>query len=98
MTYGASYERRRAWGEALRRRRLAKHYDQFVLAMKAEISRNTVSQYERAGVVPSVCVAYRIAKVLDWTVEEWAKDAEAIENDGSWYNRRFDHDITGLPR
>lgn len=91
MNYGTSYEKRRAWGEALRRRRIYKHYDQFVLSMKAEISRNMVSQYERAGVVPSVCVAYRLAKVLGWTVEEWAKDAEEIEKDGSWYNERFDH-------
>lgn len=90
MRSGTSYAQRRAWGEALRRKRIAMHIDQFVLSMKAETSRTIISQYERSGVVPSVIVGQKIAEALDWSIEEWANDADQIEEDGSWYDYRFD--------
>lgn len=90
MRSQVSYEQRRAWGEALRRKRTEMHYDQFVLSMKAETSRNIISQYERAGIIPSLIAGYKLANALGWTIEEWAADAAQIEKDGTWYDYRYD--------
>ena len=86
------YAKRRSWGEALRRRRIAKGLSQTVVSIRAELSHTMLAKYERDGVVPTMFVGSRILKVLSWTLEEWAEAAEEIYADGSWYNERFDHD------
>ena len=91
MRSNADYPVRRSWGEALRRRRNQKELSQIALAYKAGLSTSIASSYERGGVVPSIIMGQKIAKALDWTVEEWAAEAAKIEADGSWYRERFDY-------
>ena len=91
MTLKKEYAMSRSWGEALRRRRKAKGFTQEVVRVRTGISRTILSHYERGAVIPRVTVAYKILKVLDWTLEEWAAAAEEIERDVSWYNDRFDY-------
>ena len=90
MTLRNDYAKARSWGEALRRRRKLKNYSQEVVRIRSGISRTILSGYERNGILPNIISAYKILKVLDWTLDEWARDAEEIEEDGSWYNARFD--------
>ena len=49
--------------------RKARNWTQDVLAKKAKCSRSLLSNIERGAVVPSLSVAFRIAKVLDSTIE-----------------------------
>lgn len=80
-SYEIPKSERAAWGEALRRRRTACNIGQVALGYKIGISTNGVAQYEH-GVIPSVIIAHNLAKALDWTVEEWAADAESILKSG----------------
>lgn len=92
MPSNAEYATRRSWGEALKRRRERQGYSQIMLSYKADLSSNAVTQYEKKGVIPSITVAYKLIKALDWDLESWASDAEKIYQDGSWFKERFDHD------
>lgn len=90
MSIKKNYEESRAWGEALRRRRITKNYTQEVVAIKSGISGRALCSYERRLSLPDVITALKILNALDWTLEDWAKSAEEIEMDGSWYSERFD--------
>ena len=84
MLYQQTYEERRSFGEALRRKRLSLRVSQEQLAREAKISANTISQYEVNGMSPTLITALNIAFILGWNIEKWEEDAAAILRDGSW--------------
>lgn len=90
MNLKKDYAMARSWGEALRRRRLKKRMTQEVLHLKSGVCCHSISGYERGGILPYVSTAYKLLQALDWTLEEWAESAKRIEEDGSWYNERYD--------
>ena len=90
MSLKKNYAESRSWGEALRRRRIMKNYTQEVVHIRTGLGNKAISDYERRGILPNVISAYKILEALDWTLEEWAKAAEEIKEDGSWFSSRFD--------
>lgn len=71
-----------AWSAALRLRRCEKGITMTQLSYKADISYTMICQYETASVIPRADKAARIAKILDWTVEEWSNFAQKIYEEG----------------
>lgn len=84
MIYANSYEERRSWGEALRRRRTKMRMSQTALASEVGLAPNTISSYECVGNGVSLLVALNIADALDWDVYQWGVDADEILADNSW--------------
>ena len=84
MHYQQTYEERRAFGEALRRKRLSLRVSQARLAWEAGISSNTISQYEVNGMGITMLTMLNIIDSLDWSLEEWEEDASKILADNSW--------------
>lgn len=84
MRYAQSYEERRSFGEALRKRRLSKHLSQAALGEIIGIAGNTISQYEANGMSFSFLTALNIVDALEWSMAEWEVDANAIYKDNSW--------------
>ena len=84
MLYGLTYEEKRAWGEALRRKRLAVRISQANLAEEAGISATAIGQYECYGMGIPVMVALNIVDALDWTMEEWQDDAHQMLIHDAW--------------
>lgn len=84
MIYNNDYAERRAWGEALRRKRLSRHLSQAAMGNEVGIAPNTISQYEINGVSITLLVALNIVDALEWSIEEWEDEANTIYADNSW--------------
>ena len=60
--------------------RLARNVSQNVLAEQVGITRMTLSRYEKSEFLPSVDIAFRLARILGVTVQDiWIEDEEAEE-------------------
>ncbi len=80
---------KQAWGEALYFKRWECKMTQQLLTAQVGVTDATVSSYESGRAIPNVIVAQRIVKALDWTVEEWAREAERRLNDETWTPYHF---------
>lgn len=76
-----------AWSAALRLRRCEQGITLTALAYKADVSYSMICQYETTGIIPRVDKAIRIARVLNWTVEEWDEFAKRIYEEGKMERR-----------
>lgn len=86
---------KRAWGEALRLRRLECQLTQGMLVARIGMSGTIVSNYEYGRAIPNVIIGQKIAESLDWTVEEWKREAERMINDEKWHPQYFHERVSG---
>lgn len=84
MVYENTFEERRSWGEALRRRRIMMRMSQKGLADNVGIASTTVSGYECNGTTIPMLIALNIAYALSWDIYEWGSAADEILEDNSW--------------
>lgn len=84
MVYANSFEERRSWGEALRRKRSSMRISQQKLASKVGVTHNTICSYECGGNGISLLIAMNIAEALNWDIYDWGSDADEILVDNSW--------------
>ena len=84
MPYNPSYEMWRSWGEAMRRRRHSKGMTQKQLSEKTGIPIQTIGLHEYKHYALNILFCYAVAEALDWTIDDWRKEALKIMKDGTW--------------
>ena len=84
MRYANSYAEKRAFGEALRRKRLSKNLSQADLASLAGAAATSISKYEYSGMGVTMLISLNIVDALDWSIDEWCAEAKTIYDKSEW--------------